>query len=123
MIYEKFLPYMGNNHNQVPPSKSFSCGGIRLASLIGSELDESVWNVLTQIFCIQYLRIYRPNDMEWTDGLGSGSCSIYLYNENDLIKDIYINPHKAYIVGLDVDEEGKRLPYGPDLDLNTRNFT
>lgn len=74
--------------------------------IIGRDLDDKLWEDLTERMHITNLRIYNDGDFKWLDGRGAGSCDIYLDNKGK-VKDIFYVPHEQYIVGLDVDKDGK----------------
>lgn len=110
-MFDKFLPYIGNNHNNFPPSESYRLGSMRFSQLIGRELNEDFWNILTEIFNVSKLRIYKPNEAQWCDGTQEGTMYVYL-DDNDKVKDIYYHPYHNFIIGQDVDKDGNYYKKG-----------
>ena len=83
--------FMGNNHERIKRADSKWGGGIRIGRHIGKPLTQDLWDDLVYRLGINEMRIYRPNDGQWTMGfLGTG---VFLYlDANDLLQDIHYYP-------------------------------
>lgn len=85
--------FYGNNHNFIANHYGSNGGGVSFIKHIGQPLTDALWTDLLYRMHVERLRIYRPRESRWMDGLGDGACVISL-DENDLVKDIYLVPHK-----------------------------
>jgi hypothetical protein len=84
-------PYFGNNHERIERPDVTAFGHVSFASHFGKPLSQGLWEDLIHRMTISGLCIYRPGDMQWAIGWGSGHCCVYL-DSQEQVKDIHYCP-------------------------------
>jgi len=85
----RFTPHMGNNLVGIRTLIRRG-GAVSFAKHLGRPLTPELWEDVTERLGAMFVRVYRPNSEEWTDGC-SDTCIIRLDNEG-LVRDIEWHP-------------------------------
>lgn len=82
---------MGNQHHIFTASTYRRGGGFHFSSVIGSALDENLWEIVCDWIRPIGMRVYHPNEPTWTDSHIGRHLIIYL-DDADRVKDVYFTP-------------------------------
>ena len=90
MIPDKFKPHLGNQHNVIK-SDVHRGGSVSFKKHLNKPLTDELWEDLVERLNITGLRIYHPNDLQWSLGWPPPSADLEL-NEDDQVTDITFYP-------------------------------
>ena len=67
-----WTPYLGNNHERIVCHSQWG-GGVSMRECLNKPLSDRLWKDLIGRLGVSGLRVYGPNDAQWTDS-PRGAC-------------------------------------------------